>query len=1140
VRICPNCGAQNPEQARFCTACGTPLDSLGEERRLVTALFADVADVQRRLEPGADPEDFTARLRPFHELLRRQIEGFGGTIEKIVGNVVFGVFGAPVTHEDDAERAVRAALRIREEVQHRRRHDPSSLAVRVGVATGEVVVSLGTGPRIGERVTGDVVNTASRLRSTAPPDGIVVAGSTYLATQFDFRWQELRPVTVKGKADPIRIWSPIEARGRMAIEPPDPMGAPFVGRRQELATLRTDFLSSLRDHRPRLVTLIGDAGLGKSRLIAELSVLTDELPDLVRWRVGRPLPYGDTTAFAPFADIVKAESGVLDSDPPDAAASKLDVTLQRVSAGSEEMQRLHRHLLPLVTAEASTDDATREETFSTWATFVERLAQENPTILAFEDMHDASPALFSFLDLLLDRVGAVPLTVVVAGRRELYEVRPGWGDRPGATTMLLEPLSDGETAQLVAALRDRDTMPPDLAEAVVERSGGNPLYAEEFMRMLRDHARREEEAGDGDTDRLRAVALPPTIQALLSSRLDALPVRLRAAAQDAAVVGLTSWPGAIGAITGAADDVARASLEDLVEREVLRRAKTSSVAGQTEYAFRHVLLRDVAYGRIPRADRARKHREIARWLEAALGAGAADREERLAYHYTEAHDLAAAAGDPMAAAMAEQAVSHLLAASTRAVGLDPARSLTHARRALSLMKADDPRRPHTLVRAGRAALASARFDEADDDLRAAIDLFALHDDEIGAADATVMLARSRFERGDIEGEGPLLQHAIDVLEAHPPGPALAHAASRMAGHLWIVGDLQACVTWSERALTLAREMGLFSEQVLAMQYRGASRSKLGDEEGLDDMREALRIGVEHGLGEETAVAYNNYAYELWYQRGAAESQPVWEEMAAFCEARGLATSYAWARGGSLEPLFDAGEWDRVLGTAAWLRAWDDEHGGETQPGSVAIQFQGWVTLRRGDHDTARSCAKELIDRALQLGTAEYLAPAFLLAAEVACAEGDQPTMLVHLDAFMASTASQPTFRTGFLPLAVRLLARAGDRARAERILDVDIEEGGSTRRLRLSFDTGRASFEETWGNPAEALELQTSVAAAWDAYGFPLETALCRVGAARCLVRLDRAADAQAMLDAARPTFEALGAMPYLDDLEAVARTVGG
>ncbi len=1140
MRICPNCGAQNPEHARFCTACGTPLDSLGEERRLVTAVFADMVDVQRRLEPGDDPEDFTARLRPFHELLRRQIEGFGGTVEKIIGNVVFGVFGAPITHEDDAERAIRCVLRVREEVQHRRRHDPSSLAVRVGVATGEVVVSLGTGPRIGERVTGDVVNTASRLQSTAPPDGIVVAESSYLATQFDFRWQELRPVTVKGKVDPIRIWSPIESRGRMAIEPPDPMGAPFVGRRDELATLRTDFLSSLRDRRPRLVTIVGDAGLGKSRLIAELSVVTDELPDLVRWRVGRPLPYGDTTAFAPFADIVKAESGILDSDAPDAAASKVDVTLQRVSTSAEELQRLHRHLLPLVTAEATTDDATREEAFSAWSTFVERLAQENPTVLAFEDMHDASSALFSFLDLLLDRVGAVPLTVVVAGRRELYEVRPGWGDRPGASTMHLEPLSDGEIAQLVAALRDRDTLPAEMAEAVVERSGGNPLYAEEFMRMLRDQARREDEAGAEGGHLPQQVALPPTIQALLSSRLDALPLRLRAAAQDAAVVGLTCWPGAIGAITGADDDVARASLEDLVEREVLRRAKTSSVAGQTEYGFRHVLLRDVAYGRIPRADRARKHRAVAGWLETALGAGAADREERLAYHYAEAHDLAAAAADPMAPAMAEQAVSHLLAASMRAVGLDPARSLIHARRALSLIADDDPRRPHTLVRAGRAALASAPVDEADDHLRAAIELFAMHEDEVGAADATVMLARSRFERGDIEGEGPLLQRAIDVLEVHPPGPALAHAASRMAGHLWVVGDLAACATWSERALILAREMALFSEQVLALQYRGASRSKLGDEGGLDDMREALRIGVEHGLGEETAVAYNNYAYELWYQRGPGASQPVWEEMAAFCEARGLATSYAWARGGALEPLFDAGEWDRVLGTAAWLRAWDDEHGGETQLGSVAIQFQGWVTLRRGDHDTAKSCAKELMDRALQLGTAEYLSPAFLLAAEVAATEDDQATMLVHLDAFMASTASQPTFRTGFLPLAMRLLVRAGDRARAEETLDVDIDEGGSTRRLRLSYDTGRASFEEAWGDPAGALESQTTVAEAWASYGFPLETALCRVGAARCLVRLERPGDAQVMLDAARPTFEALGAMPYLDDLEAVQRSLTG
>ena len=349
-------------------------------------------------------------------------------------------------------------------------------------------------------MTGDVVNTASRLQSSAPPDGIVVAESTYLATRFDFRWQELRPVTVKGKADPIPIWSPIESRGRMAIEPPDPTGAPFVGRRDELRTMRTEFLSSLRDHRPRLGDDRGRRRAGQEPADRRALGRTDELPELVRWRVGRPPPYGDTTAFAPFADIVKAEAGILDSDPPEAVGSKLDETLQRVSASGDEPQRLHRHLLPLVTAEATTDDATREETFSAWSTFVERLAQENPTILAFEDMHDASPALFSFLDLLLDRVGAVPLTVVVAGRSELFDVRPGWGDRPGATTMQLAPLSDGETAQLVAALRDRDTLPADVAEAVVERSGGNPLYAEEFMRMLRDQARREDEA-DADGSR---------------------------------------------------------------------------------------------------------------------------------------------------------------------------------------------------------------------------------------------------------------------------------------------------------------------------------------------------------------------------------------------------------------------------------------------------------------------------------------------------------------------------------------------------------------------------------------------------------------------------------------------------------------
>ena len=1134
MRICPSCGTRNEAQARFCIACGTPLDPAGEERRLVTALFTDVADVQRRFEPGADPEVFTSVLRPFHELMRRHIEGFGGTVEKIVGNVVFGVFGVPVTHEDDAERAVRAALRIRDEVQLRRRDDPSSLAVRIGIATGEVVVSLGLGPRIGEHVTGDVVNTASRLQTTAPPDGIVVAASTYLATQFDFRWQELRPVTVKGKADPIPIWAPIETRGRIALEPPDPMGAPFVGRRSALRTVRIEFLSSMRDLRPRLVTIVGDAGLGKSRLIAELSVVTDELPELVRWRIGRPLPYGDTTAFAPFADIVKAEASILDSDTPETVGSKLDATLQRVATSADEARLLRRHLLPLVRAETAPDEGRLEDVFAAWSTFVEHLARENPTILVFEDMHGASPALFAFLDVLLDRVGAVPLMIVVAARPELSDIRPHWGERPGATLLQLDPLTQSETAQLVAALRDRDTLSAEAAEAVVQRSGGNPLYAEEFMRMLRDQR-------DGQWDPAAAsTALPSTIHGLLSARLDALPAGLRSAAQDAAVVGLTCWPGAVAGISGTPEDAARETLDDLAAREVLRRVSSSTVAGQIEYAFRHVLVRDVAYGRIPRADRARKHRAVARWLETALGAGAGDREERLASHYAEAHDLAAAAGDPSASEIAEEAIVHLLAASDRAVGLDPARSLEHARRAIDLMEDDDPRRPRTLVRAGNAALVAGRFDEAGRDLRAAVALFRSRADEVGGADATVMLARSVFESGDIDGAEPLLTDAIAVLERHGPGPALARAVTRMAGHLWVVEDYEAGVSWAERALELARDLGLHSEEVLALQYRGASRSKLGDESGLDDLEQALRIGTEHGLGEETAVAYNNYASELWYQRGPAAAQPIWEEMAAFCHGRGLATSYAWARAGMLEPLFDMGEWDRVLGSAAWLRSWDDEHNVETQLGSVAVQFQGWVTLRRGDHDTASSCAKELLDRALQLGTLEYLAPAFLLAAEVACADDDTATMLIHLDAFTASTASKTTFRTGFMTLALRMLARAGERDRASELLDIDGDAGRSSQRLRLSHDTGLAVFEETWGDASAALGRHAEMTAGWEAYGFPLEAALCRVGQARCLVTLGRPADALERLSQARPTFEALGASSYLDDLEVVERRATG
>jgi tetratricopeptide (TPR) repeat protein len=360
----------------------------------------------------------------------------------------------------------------------------------------------------------------------------------------------------------------------------------------------------------------------------------------------------------------------------------------------------------------------------------------------------------------------------------------------------------------------------------------------------------------------------------------------------------------------------------------------------------------------------------------------------------------------------------------------------------------------------------------------------------------------------------------------------------MAGHLWVMGDHQECIRWADRALEIADALDLPSQRVLALQYRGASRSKLDDPGGLQDLRDALRIGRDGGLGEETAVAYNNYAYELWFHRGAWASLEVWEEMLGFCLDRGLATSATWARSGLLEPLFDVGAWDRVLSVAAAVRAWDADHGGQTQPGAVAASFQGWVALRRGDVAGAAAASVRSLERAVQLGTPEYRAPASVLAAEVASAGGDRETAMTHLDAFLEITAPQPTYRIIALPMVVRLLIAAGAGDRALSITGADQDEHAGPERLSLSLLTARAEIAEASRDFVRALSDFEAAVRRWDPYGFPVETARCSFGAGRSAQALGRLDEATRWFADARSTFEALGAQPWLEEVDRAIRSV--
>ncbi|HXJ64130.1 MAG TPA: adenylate/guanylate cyclase domain-containing protein, partial [Actinomycetota bacterium] len=444
MRTCPTCGEENPDRARFCLACGADLDhaaaapAASEERKVVSVLFVDLVGFTQASD-AADPEDVRARLRPYHAALKREIERFGGTVEKFIGDAVMAVFGAPVAHEDDAERAVRAALRILDAIPELNEEHPGlDLAVRAAVNTGEAVVSLGARPERGEGiVAGDVVNTASRLQGAAPVGGVVVGEITHRATHDVFAYEELEPVAVKGKQEPVPLWRAIEARGRFGVDVERPR-TPFVGREEDLVLLQQTLLRSIRDPSVQLVTVVGEPGVGKTRLVAEFQAWVDDLPDIVTWRQGRCLPYGDGVTFWALGEIVKALAGILESDGPTEAAAKLSRCVDGLAEDADR-EWLRARLAPLIGLE-DTGSTDRSESFAAWRTFLELVAASGPLTLVLEDLHWADPAMLEFVDELVEWSSGVPLTVVCTARPELHELHPGWGGgKRNSVTLSLTP-----------------------------------------------------------------------------------------------------------------------------------------------------------------------------------------------------------------------------------------------------------------------------------------------------------------------------------------------------------------------------------------------------------------------------------------------------------------------------------------------------------------------------------------------------------------------------------------------------------------------------------------------------------------------------------------------------------------------------
>ena len=551
-----------------------------------------------------------------------------------------------------------------------------------------------------------MVNTAARLQGVAPVNGVVVGEATWRATRMLFAYEQLTPVQVKGKAEPVPIWRVLAARGRPGVDLAERPATPLIGRGEELATLQRCYRQAFSEHAVQLVTILGEPGVGKSRLVRELAGFADAQPELVAWRRGHCLSYGEAVGFWALGEVIKAQAGILESDDPREGAAKLDAAVRAVAGDASEREWLKARLAPLVgLATAAEAPAGRDESFMAWRRFLQLVATQGPLVLVVEDLHWADPALLDFLEQLLDQAGAADLLVVVTARPELLDRRPGWGTgQPNATTVSLAPLDDAQTARLLATLLGQSMLPAEVQSLLLERAGGNPLYAEEFVRLLTDRGLLEPHghlAGASD------LPLPDTVQALIAARLDTLAPEHKTLLQDAAVFGKVFWLGALAAMASVSEEEIRGGLAQLQRKELIRGARLSAVEDEVEYTFWHALIRDVAYAQISRTGRSRRHRAAAEWIQALAGDRVADRAELIAYHFTQALVHARAAREPDLARLEESARHALVLAGDSTIGLDVAKAEAYYRQALELCPPGTPGRARVLAGAARAAFQAA-------------------------------------------------------------------------------------------------------------------------------------------------------------------------------------------------------------------------------------------------------------------------------------------------------------------------------------------------------------------------------------------------------------------------------------------------
>jgi class 3 adenylate cyclase len=1152
ARRCATCGATAPPDARFCMTCGAQLpgaqpattaepdvpaptggDAVSsqepDERRTATVLFADLSGYTAIAE-DRDPESVKRLLEGILTRLGEEVGEYGGYVDKFIGDNVMAIFGAPVAHGDDPERAVRAGLAMQAAMTEinepiAEQHGVT-FALCVGINTGEVLAG-----RVGDSYTviGDSVNVAARLQAAARPGTVTVGERTYRATREAIAYRALeQALELKGKAQPVHAW---EALAADSLKTPDastarPKRAPLVGRGGELGQLHSLVERVEQRHAAHLATVIGEAGVGKSRLLEEFERELQRNGTEPLMRRGRCLPYGSSVAYWPLGEVIRAECAIVDGDPPATAWAKLSARLgellaesERAGAGSSSsgiavIGRLLGIDAPGESpAEEHDAQRARETFFAAVRACVEGLARERPLVLVWEDIHWADEGMLDLIEHLVQWARAPVLQICLA-REELLERRAGWGGvRRDATTVFLEPLGQLHTRELIASLLAIDESNESVIATVAARAEGNPLFAEEMVRRLAE----EEDSS--------AAELPATVQALLAARLDSLEPFQRRLLAHASVVGRTFWEGALAPVVESEGGDLQEALRALREKDLVVVSDAGALADEPELAFKHALIRDAAYEMLPKAVRAHKHFQVGRFIEARAGERVDEVVALLAEHYGVAAQLAV----ELSLAPAEiepyraKALHYLEAAGDAATAFySNAEAFSHYQAACEQVVDDERALARLQEKQGDVALRLGRVDSAIGVWEQALEYHSANDDQQHVAELHRKIGAALAHKGQRKRAIEHHQMGINLIKDAEPSLALVRLYEEAAWLYMLTGDNMLAIYASEKALRLAEQLGEVRAASRAHGIFGRVFGRIGD---TAKARENLERAVELARGsdaQETILSLLALGQHFESSEGDDRSAAdAYAEALSLAQQIGDVPAEIELHAAVAQLALHAADWEQVERSSDASASLSEREG---LIGKLCLPnaLRGRLHWRRGEWLEAERCFRQAHELSEQIGWSEVSFDALFGLSTTLRDRGDFDGAHAAL-----AQALEVCDRAGLIVQSIQahaasaLLAYlAGSAAGASAAADAASEIAA-----RVSYPVGEASAVEARGVadplPAASASLQQA-RSLWQQLGRPLDAARCEMLLGRRLLEQDRDA-ALAALGLSAVELDALG-----------------